>query len=90
MHHFGISLYSCCVTDVHVEIHPCREEQVFAREEVVGRDASSVFPTETRKAEVDARAQAFKALFGDNRRFVTETEVRELVCRFFLVEQGCL
>lgn len=66
----------------HVYFHPCREEQVFAREEVVGRDASSVFPTETRQAEVDARAQAFKALFGDNRRFVTETEVGSvlLVC----------
>ncbi|KAL6768209.1 hypothetical protein ACKKBF_B38210 [Auxenochlorella protothecoides x Auxenochlorella symbiontica] len=54
------------------------EEQVFEREAVLGRDATSVFPTESVKAEVESRANAFKALFGDDRRFVTESELRDI------------
>ena len=48
---------------------------MFDREEVLGRDVASVFPTKAAKAELENRAQVFKALFGDDKRFVTESEV---------------
>ena len=51
----------------------CREEQVFDREEVLGRDAKSVFPTESKTPALDT--EAVKAALGSNLRFITETEV---------------
>ena len=48
-----------------------REERVFDREEVLGRDAKSVFPTES-KAEV---LNAAKEMLGSTNRFITESEV---------------
>ena len=51
-----------------------RQEQVFDRETVLGRDSSSVFPTESKQAAAEA-AEALKAKLGAN-RFITETEVR--------------
>lgn len=51
----------------------CRQEQVFEREQVFGRDASSVFPTEGQKAATEA-AEKLKSKLGAN-RFISETEV---------------
>ena len=51
----------------------CRQEQVFEREQVFGRDASSVFPTEGQKAAAEA-AEALKSKLGAN-RFISESEV---------------
>ena len=50
-----------------------REEQVFEREEVLGRDATSVFPTETKAKPLDS--ETVNAMLGSNLRFITETEV---------------
>lgn len=47
---------------------------MFDREEVLGRDATSVFPTETKAQAVDV--DAVKAALGSNTRFITESEVR--------------
>lgn len=52
----------------------CREEQYFDREEVLGRDLTSVFPTEAKKAAVDGSALA-ELLGAGNRKFISETEV---------------
>lgn len=41
---------------------------------MLGRDASSVFPTETNAQAVDV--DAVKAALGSNTRFITESEVR--------------
>ena len=51
--------------------HARREERVYDREEVLGRDAKSVFPTES-KAEV---LNAAKEMLGSTNRFITESEV---------------
>jgi hypothetical protein len=51
----------------------CREEKFYEREDVLGRDVKSVFPTESRKAVLDS--DAVKAVLGDNRKFISETEV---------------
>lgn len=48
---------------------------MYNREDVLGRDVATVFPTAAKKASADANAQAFKALFGEDRKFVTESEV---------------
>ncbi len=53
----------------------CRQEQVYEREAVFGRDASSVFPTEGQKAAAEAK-EALKSKLGAN-RFISETEVRQ-------------
>ncbi len=53
----------------------CRQEQVYEREAVFGRDASSVFPTEGQKAAAEAK-EALKTKLGAN-RFISETEVRQ-------------
>lgn len=46
---------------------------MFDREEVLGRDAKSVFPTESKTPALDT--EAVKAALGSNLRFITETEV---------------
>lgn len=46
---------------------------MFDRESVLGRDSSSVFPTESKQAANQA-TEALKAKLGAN-RFITETEV---------------
>lgn len=51
-----------------------REEQFYAVDDVLGRDASSVFPTEARGAALGS--DAIKALLGGDRKFISETEVR--------------
>lgn len=51
---------------------------MFEREQVFGRDASSVFPTEGQKAAAEA-ADKLKSQLGAN-RFISETQVR-LICR---------
>ncbi len=51
----------------------CRAERVYNREEVLGRDATSVFPTEIAAAAAAERSAAADALGG--RTFITETEV---------------
>jgi hypothetical protein len=48
-----------------------RAERIFDREEVLGRDAKSVFPTES-KTEV---LNAAKEMLGSTNRFITESEV---------------
>ncbi|KAK9903521.1 hypothetical protein WJX75_007982 [Coccomyxa subellipsoidea] len=53
-----------------------REEQVFDREEVLGRDAKSVFPTESKTPALDT--EAVKAALGSNLRFITETELEAI------------
>lgn len=53
--------------------HACREERLFNREEVLGRDATSVFPTES-KTDV-LKSDAAKELLGSSNRFITESEV---------------
>ncbi|KAA6427960.1 MAG: hypothetical protein FRX49_02622 [Trebouxia sp. A1-2] len=53
-----------------------RQEQVYEREAVFGRDASSVFPTEGQKAAAEAK-EALKSKLGAN-RFISETEIQEL------------
>lgn len=50
-----------------------REEQVFDREDVLGRDTTSVFPTESKAQAMDS--EAVKAALGSNLRFITESEV---------------
>lgn len=52
----------------------CREERYYDREEVLGRDAASVFPTEARKAAA-AGAAGLAELLGANKKFISETEV---------------
>ena len=51
----------------------CRQEQVFEREQIFGRDAASVFPTQNKKAAAEA-AEALKSKLGAN-RFISESEV---------------
>ena len=46
---------------------------MFEREEVLGRDATSVFPTETKAKPLDG--DAVNAMLGSNLRFITESEV---------------
>lgn len=52
----------------------CREEQYFEREEVLGRDAASVFPTQAKQAGA-SNTDALKGLLGANKKFISETEV---------------
>ena len=49
-----------------------KKEQLYDKEEILGREASSVFPT--RAAEPD-KAQATKDLLGTSNRFISETQV---------------
>ena len=55
----------------------CREEEVFDREEVLGRDVSSVFRSRAPAAESNGASEtdAIKEMLGA-RKFVTEKEVR--------------
>ena len=53
-----------------------REERFFAVEDVLGRDAASVFPTESRKAMLDS--EPVKALLSENRKFISESELHEI------------
>ncbi|KAI7840641.1 hypothetical protein COHA_005662 [Chlorella ohadii] len=53
-----------------------REEQYFDREEVLGRDAASVFPTESKKAA--AQGAGLAELLGANKKFISETELQEI------------
>ena len=46
---------------------------MFDREEVLGRDAISVFPTESRAGVLNT--DAAKQLLGSTNRFITESEV---------------
>lgn len=46
---------------------------MFDREEVLGRDASSVFPTESKAPAMDSAT--VNQLLGSNLRFITESEV---------------
>ena len=50
-----------------------KKEQLYDREEVLGREASSVFPT---RAEPD-KAQAARDLLGASNRFISESEVQQ-------------
>lgn len=51
-------------------------EQVYDREEVLGRDSSSVFPSQAKAAAANggADAEAIREMLG-GRKFVTESEV---------------
>mmetsp|Transcript_4879 Transcript_4879/g.8665 ORF Transcript_4879/g.8665 Transcript_4879/m.8665 type:complete len:129 (-) Transcript_4879:642-1028(-) len=53
-----------------------REEQVFEREAVLGRDVESVFPTELKQEDVDT-TDAVKEAIGSV-KFITENEVEEI------------
>lgn len=53
-----------------------REEEYFDREEVLGRDASSVFPNEIKKANA-LDPEALKMAIGGDRKFISATEVRD-------------
>ena len=52
-----------------------REEKYYDREEVLGRDATSVFPTESRRVATAESAALAELLGGGNTRFISETEV---------------
>lgn len=52
-----------------------RAEQIFEREQVLGRDAASVFPTEAREAQRRQTEVVKEALGLDSSRFISETEV---------------
>ncbi|PSC75898.1 hypothetical protein C2E20_1152 isoform X2 [Micractinium conductrix] len=54
-----------------------KEERYYDREEVLGRDAASVFPTEARKAAA-AGAAGLAELLGANKKFISETELEEI------------
>lgn len=54
-----------------------REEQVFDREEVLGRDACSVFPTESKRM-VSMDPEKVKEVLGKDRKFISETELEEI------------
>ena len=57
-----------------------RPQQVFDRDEVLGRDTSSVFPSETRRQAEQAGmdvADAMRAAIGGV-RFITEKDVQEI------------
>ena len=57
-----------------------RQEQVFEREAVLGRDAESVFPTELKaasEAEANEVTDALKEALGSV-KFVTESQVEEI------------
>ncbi len=53
-----------------------REETVYEREAVLGRDASSVFPQEAEKAKKEQLESIKKAVGLDSSRFITESQVR--------------
>lgn len=55
-----------------------REEEFYDREEVLGRDAASVFPKEATQA-ADANREAMVEALGA-RKFISETEVRYSLC----------
>ena len=60
----------------HPNPHCChREERYYDREAVLGRDAASVFPTESRRAAVAGGEALAELLGGGNRKFISETEV---------------
>ena len=52
-----------------------REEAVYDREAVLGRDTSSVFPKEAEKAKKDKLETIKKAVGLDSSRFITESQV---------------
>lgn len=54
-----------------------KEEEVYDREEVLGRDASSVFPRAAAEQAATGRAAVVEAL-GGSRRFISETELAEI------------
>ncbi len=56
-----------------------REEEYFEREAVLGRDTSSVFPTEAKKANA-LDPEALKAAIGGDRKFISATEVGLKLC----------
>ncbi|KAL4443281.1 hypothetical protein ABPG75_011018 [Micractinium tetrahymenae] len=67
-----------------------REEQYFDREEVLGRDLTSVFPTEAKKAAVDNAGLA-ELLGAGKAKFISETELEEIKSKRGLsVEDGTL
>lgn len=51
-----------------------REDEQYDRQELFGRDAASVFPTES-KAKAKEEVDALKDAVGGS-RFISETEVR--------------
>lgn len=55
--------------------HARREERVYEREAIFGRDASSVFPTETAKARAQQMEELKKAVGLDSSKFITESQV---------------
>ena len=52
-----------------------REETVYEREAVLGRDTSSVFPKEAEKAKKEQLESIKKAVGLDSSRFITESQV---------------
>ena len=50
-----------------------REERDYDREAVLGRDAASVFPTESRRAAMAGGEALAELLGGGNRKFISET-----------------
>lgn len=67
-----------------------RTEQLFDREEVLGRDASSVFPTES-KAAAGLDPEAVREMLGTNTRFISETQLEDIKSqRGSRVEDGSL
>lgn len=54
-----------------------REEEIYDREEVLGRDTASVFPSEAKKAAADS-LEALKEAIGA-KKFISETEVGVLI-----------
>ena len=54
-----------------------REEQLYDREAVLGRDVSSVFPVESQKAKQNQMKQLAEAVGLGEGRFITESQVNE-------------
>jgi hypothetical protein len=55
-----------------------RQEQYFDREAILGRDVTSVFPTQSKHDAADAAQTVADAL--GSKKFISETEVRAACC----------
>lgn len=54
-----------------------REEAVYERDAVLGRETSSVFPKEAARAKKENLDNIKKAVGIDSSRFITESQVRQ-------------
>mmetsp|Transcript_1406 Transcript_1406/g.3107 ORF Transcript_1406/g.3107 Transcript_1406/m.3107 type:complete len:149 (-) Transcript_1406:457-903(-) len=72
---------ACWILNICICMCVCnfRAERLYDKEEVLGRDVSSVFPTES-KADEDSITEAVKEAVGSV-KFITEKEVEDIKSR---------